>query len=93
MVLRGNHRGNRGKVLAVHTDKQRVVVEGVNMIKRHTKPRGEQQGGIVSREGSIALSNVMLIDPETEKPTRVGSRVRDDGSKVRVARKSGRDIE
>ncbi len=93
VVLRGNHRGKRGEVLAVLTGKQRVLVQGVNIIKRHTKPSGAQQGGIVEKEGSIAISNVMLIDPDTDKPTRVGFRVEEDGRRVRVARRSEKALD
>ncbi|MAE71564.1 MAG: 50S ribosomal protein L24 [Gemmatimonadetes bacterium] len=93
VVLRGNHRGKRGEVLAVLTDKQRVLVQGVNIIKRHTKPSGAQQGGIVEKEGSIAVSNVMLIDPDTDKPIRVGFRVEEDGRKVRIGRRSEKALD
>ncbi len=93
IVLRGNHRGARGEVLSVLTDKERVIVKGVNIVKRHTKPRGTQQGGIFEKEGSIAISNVMLIDPETERATRVGFKVQDDGRKVRIAQKSGKTLD
>ena len=92
VVMRGNHRGQRGQVLAVLNEKQRVIVEGVNMIKRHTKAQGTQQAAIVEREGSIALSNVMPVDPESDGPTRVTMRVDDEGKRVRTARKSGQDI-
>ncbi len=93
VVLRGNHRGQRGEVLAVLTDKQRVLVQGVNIIKRHMKPRGTQQGGIVEKEGSIAISNVMLIDPESDKPTRVGFQKDDEGRKIRVGRRSEKALD
>jgi len=95
-VVAGNDRGKRGKVLKVFPDKQRVVVEGVNFILRHTKPnQRNQQGGIVKREGTIHVSNVMLIDPKSGKPTRVGHMVLNtaDGKKrVRVARISNEMI-
>lgn len=92
LVTAGNDRGKRGKVLKVFPEKSRVVVEGVNFIMRHTKPtQTNQQGGIIKREGTIHVSNVMLIDPKSGKPTRVGRQVltTPDGKKrVRVARVS-----
>lgn len=95
-VTAGNDRGKRGKVLKVFPDKSRVVVEGVNFIMRHTKPNQQnQQGGIVKREGTIHVSNVMLIDPKSGKPTRVGHSVLNtaDGKKrIRVARVSNEMI-
>lgn len=93
VVLRGNHRGQRGEVLAVLTDKERVLVQGVNIVKRHMKARGTQPGGIMEKEGSIAISNVMLVDPETDAPTRVGFTTDDKGQKVRSARKSGKALD
>lgn len=95
-VTAGNDRGKRGKVLKVFPEKQRVIVEGVNFILRHTKPNQQnQQGGIVKREGPIHVSNVMLIDPKSGKPTRVGHSVLNtaEGTKrVRVARVSNEMI-
>ena len=94
VVITGADRGKRGEVLSVLPKDDRAVVQGVNMAKRHTKPRGMgQPGGIVEREATIHLSNLMLVDPKTDKPTRVGFRVLDDGRKVRVARASGDVIE
>lgn len=91
-VTAGNDRGKRGKVLKVFPEKQRIVVEGVNFILRHTKPNQQtQQGGIVKREGTIHVSNVMLIDPKSGKATRVGHAVlktADGNKRVRVARVS-----
>jgi len=91
LVVAGASRGVRGRVLQVDPQKDRVLVEGANMIKRHTKPNPQRniQGGIVQREGMIHLSNVMPIDPESNKPTRIGTKVLQDGKKVRVARRSG----
>lgn len=90
-VIAGRDKGKRGRVLQVLPEKNRVVVEGVATIKRHTRPNPQKnvKGGIVEREGSIHASNVMLVDPESGKPTRVGARFLEDGRKVRVARKSG----
>jgi large subunit ribosomal protein L24 len=94
MVVAGKERGKRGKVLRVIPEKSRVIVEKVNMIKRHQRPTQKlRQGGIIEREGPIHLSNVMLMDPRGERPTRVGVRMLADGKKVRVARKSGEIID
>jgi large subunit ribosomal protein L24 len=91
-VNAGNDKGKTGKVLSVLTDKNRVVIEGVNMVSKHTKPNAKQpQGGIVKQEGSIHVSNVQLVDPSTSKPTRVGYKFV-DGKKVRYAKKSGEEI-
>ncbi|HEX7787990.1 MAG TPA: 50S ribosomal protein L24 [Methylomirabilota bacterium] len=90
VVVAGKERGKRGKVLRVIPEKSRVVVERVNMIKKHQRPTQKvRQGGIIEREGSIHLSNVMLVDPGSDKPTRVGMKALSDGKKVRVARRSG----
>lgn len=88
-VISGKDRNKEGIVLAVFPKKDRVIVEGVNMIKKHQKPNAAQpQGGIVEKEAPIHASNVMLIDPSTGAQTRVGYQVI-DGKKVRVAKKSG----
>ena len=90
VVVAGKDRGKRGKVLRVVPGKGRVVVEKVNMIKKHQRPTQKlRQGGIIEREGAIHLSNVMLVDPQTSKPTRVGVRELADGKKTRIARRSG----
>lgn len=91
VVRAGKDRGKKGRVLSVVPDKNRVVVEGVNLIKRHTRPNPQKniKGGIVEREAPIHASNVMLLDPETNQPTRVGKQVLADGSRVRIGRKSG----
>jgi len=89
-VIAGRERGKRGKVLHVLTDKGRVVVEHVNMVKKHQRPTQKlRQGGIIEREAPLHLSNVMLVDPRSDKPTRVGVKQLADGRKARVARKSG----
>jgi large subunit ribosomal protein L24 len=94
MVVAGKERGKRGKVLRVLRDKGRVVIEHINMIKKHQRPTQKlRQGGIIEREGAIHLSNVMLVDPQTDKPTRVGVRALADGRKARVARRSGEFID
>jgi large subunit ribosomal protein L24 len=90
-VVSGKDAGKRGRVLRVDRDRERVVVEGVNMIKRHTRPNPQKkvQGGIVEREAAIHVSNVMVVSPDSGRPTRVGYKVLDDGRKVRVARVDG----
>ena len=94
IVVAGKERGKRGKVLRVLRDKGRVLVEHINMIKKHQRPTQKlRQGGIIEREGTIHLSNVMLVDPQTDKPTRGGVRALADGKKARVARRSGEFID
>jgi large subunit ribosomal protein L24 len=89
-VLAGRDKGKRGEVLRVIPSEDRALVQGVNVVKRHTKPRGmNAPGGIVEKEASIHLSNLALIDPKSDKPTRVGFRLLEDGKKVRVAKGSG----
>src|SRR5947209_17777508 len=94
VVVAGKDRGKRGKVLRVVPGKGRVVVEKINMIKKHQRPTQKlRQGGIIEREGAIHLSNVMLVDPTSDKPTRIGMRALTEGRKVRVAKKSGELID
>src|SRR3712207_3990039 len=89
-VLAGRDKGKRGEVIAVMPKEDRALVQGVNMVKRHQKPQGlNQPGGIIEKEAPIHLSNLALIDPTSDKPTRVGFSVLEDGRKVRVARPSG----
>ena len=91
-VNAGNDKGKTGKVLTVIPAKDRVIVEGVNVVSKHTKPNAKQpQGGIVKQEAGIHVSNVQLIDPDQNKPTRVGYKFV-DGKKVRYAKKSGEEI-
>jgi len=91
LVIAGRDRGRKGRVLSVNPEKSRVIVEGVGMIKRHTKPNPQKnvKGGIVEREGAIHASNVMLLDPDSSAPTRIGYTVNNDGTKSRISRKSG----
>ena len=91
LVIAGRDRGKKGRVLSVNPEKSRVIVEGVGMIKRHTKPNPQKniKGGIVEREGAIHASNVMLLDPDSSAPTRIGYTLHDDGTKSRISRKSG----
>jgi large subunit ribosomal protein L24 len=88
-VIAGRDRGKRGRVLRVLPDKGRVVVEGVNLIKRHTKanPQKNVKGGVVEREAPLHASNVQLVCPECGEPTRIGKKILGDGRKVRVCRK------
>ena len=94
VVIAGKDRGKRGVVRSVVTKHDRVVVEGVNMVKKHQRARQQgQQSAIIEREAPLHISNVMLIDPNNDEPTRVTFRAREDGSLVRVGKRSGRDIE
>ena len=89
LVITGKNRGARGRVLKIDPAKNRLVVEGVNIIKRHTKPNPQKniKGGVVERESSIHASNVQLLCPECGKQTRVGRKILGDGRKVRICRK------
>ena len=92
-VLTGKDKGKRGEVLRVYPEKNKVVVEGVAIAKRHVKPNAaNQQGGSVEAEAASDASNVALIDPKTHKPTRVGYLIKEDGTKVRVSKKSGAEL-
>ena len=89
VVISGEDRGKKGKVLKVFRKSERVIVEGVNFIKRHSRARPGVQAGIIEREGPIHVSNVMLLDPASGERTRIGHHVLSDGRRQRVARKSG----
>lgn len=91
IVTTGRDKGKQGEVLRAMPKDNKVVVQGVNMVKRHTRPSQTSAGGIISKEAPIDVSNVALIDPETGKATRVGFKVV-DGEKVRIAKKSGKVI-
>jgi large subunit ribosomal protein L24 len=95
LVIAGKDKGAKGKVIHAYPDDDRVLVEGVNRIKKHTRitqnQRGARSGGIITTEASIHVSNVMLIDGDG-KPTRVGKKVNDDGKRVRISRRSGKEI-
>ena len=97
MVVSGKESGKSGKVLRVDREKRRVVVERLNMAKRHTRPNPKKnpQGGVIEHEGPIDASNVMLVCPSCGQPTRVGYRLTDDGGKVRTCRRAacGKDID
>ena len=95
IVISGKDRGKTGTVLRVEPEKQRVYVEGLNIVKRHQKPSAlnpNAQAGVIEREGPIHVSNVALVDPKEKKPTRVGIK-REDGKRFRVARRSGQQID
>ena len=93
IVLAGDDKGRKGKVLKVLVTKQRALVEGVNMVSKSMKPSAKNpQGGIVKQEAPIHVSNLSLIDPKSGKATRIGMKETDDGKKVRVAKKSGEVI-
>lgn len=96
-VISGNHKGKEGKILKIFRDKNRVIVEGVNIIKRHTKPNQKNpQGGITQKEAPINLSNIMLIDPKSNEPSKIGMQILEgeDGKKkrMRFGKKSGEII-
>ena len=95
-VIAGRDKGAEGKVIGVLREEQRVIVEGVNRVKRHTKVvnqggRAGNTGGIITQEAAIHVSNVMLVDSDG-KPTRVGKKVGEDGKRVRISRRSGKEI-
>lgn len=92
-VISGKDKGRTGQVLKVLREDSRLVVQGVNLVKRHQKQTVSQQGGIVQKEASLHISNVAHVDPASQKPTRVGFKFLDDGRKVRVAKRSGETIE
>jgi large subunit ribosomal protein L24 len=93
VVISGRDKGRTGEVLRVFPTERRLVVQGVNVAKRHTKPRMGEPGGIVEKELALDISNVAHVDPASGKPTRVGYKMLDDGRKVRVARRSGEVID
>jgi large subunit ribosomal protein L24 len=95
LVIAGKDKGAKGKVIQAYPDQDRVLVEGVNRIKKHTRitqnQRGAQSGGIITTEAAIHVSNVMLVDGDG-KPTRVGKKTTDDGKRVRISRRSGKEL-
>ena len=93
VVLTGRDKGKTGEVLRVRPKDQRVVVRGVNMIKRHTRPSQTTPGGVLEREAALHISNLAIADPKDGKPTRVGYRVLEDGRKVRFAKRSGEIVD
>jgi large subunit ribosomal protein L24 len=92
IVLAGRDKGKHGEVIEVRPKESRAVVRGVNVVRRHQRQTAQQEGGIISKEAAIHLSNLALEDPKDGKPTRVGFKLLDDGRKVRVAKRSGEVI-
>ncbi|MEM7197283.1 MAG: 50S ribosomal protein L24 [Pseudomonadota bacterium] len=93
VVVTGRDKGARGEVLEVYTHNNRVLVRGINLVKRHTRPsRDNAEGGIIAKEAPIAISNVALLDPKDDKPTRIGFKFDDGGKKVRYAKRPGEVI-
>jgi large subunit ribosomal protein L24 len=93
VVLSGRDKGRTGEVIEVRPAERRALVRGVHLVKRHQKQSGTQEGGIISKEGPIDLSNIAIADPKDGKPTRVGFKVHADGKKVRIAKRSGVEID
>ncbi|MCH8347702.1 MAG: 50S ribosomal protein L24 [Proteobacteria bacterium] len=93
VVLTGKDKGRRGEILKMLRDRNKAVVQGVNVVKRHTKPSQAGPGGIVEKELPIHLSNLGVEDPKDGKPTRIGIKILEDGSKVRIAKRSGEVID
>lgn len=93
VVIAGNSKGQQGRVLEVIRKTDRAIVEGVNMMKKHTKPNAETpQGGIIEKEAPVHISNLMLVDPKTGEATRIARKLNDDGKLVRISKKSGEEI-
>ena len=92
VVLTGRDKGKRGEVIEVRPKENRAVVRGVNVVRRHQRQTASQEGGIISKEAAIQISNLALEDPKDGKPTRVGFRFLEDGKKVRFAKRSGEII-
>ncbi len=93
IVLTGEDKGKKGKVLKVIVNKRRAIVEGVNIVSKHTKPSATHpQGGIIQMEAPLDISNLSLIDPKSGKPTRIAIKIGEDGKKIRVSKKSGEEI-
>lgn len=93
MVIAGKDKGKQGVILEAYPKESRVLVEGVNIVKKHAKPsQANPQGGIIEMEAPIHASNVMPLDPETKEPTRVGYRI-ENGKKIRIAKKSGKPLD
>lgn len=93
VVIAGKDRKKEGTIIEVLRKKDKVVVEGVNVVKKHVKPNGQTAGSIVEMEAPIHVSNVMMIDPKTNKRTRIGHTTNKDGKKVRVAKKSNQNLD
>jgi len=89
IVTAGKEKGKKGKIVKIITSESRVIVGGLNMVKKHTKPSRTGAGGMVEKEAPLHVSNVSLLDPKSGKPTRAGYKIKEDGTKVRIAKKSG----
>ncbi len=93
VVIAGDNKGKKGRVLEIITKSERALVEGVNMMKKHTKPNAKTpQGGIVEKEAPVHISNLMLVDAKTGKPTRIERKLNSEGKLVRFSKKSGEEI-
>ncbi|MBB6636482.1 50S ribosomal protein L24 [Cohnella thailandensis] len=94
IVISGKDKGKKGRVIAAYPRENRVLIEGVNLVKKHTRPSANNpQGGIIEQEAPIHASNVMHVDPKTGKATRIGYKVLENGTKVRIAKRSGQEID
>ena len=93
VVISGKDKGKEGKIIKVLRNENRVVVEGVNVVKKHVKGNGQQAGSITEVEAAIHASNVMIVDPKTNKPTRIGHSINKDGKKIRVTKKSNSSLD
>jgi large subunit ribosomal protein L24 len=93
IVITGESKGQKGRILEINRDKNKAIVEGVNLVSKHTKPNAKApQGGIIKKEASVHISNLMLVDPTTGKPTRIGRKLNDTNKLVRYSKKSGEEI-
>jgi large subunit ribosomal protein L24 len=93
IIITGESKGQKGRVLEIDRDKNKAIVEGVNMVSKHTKPNAKApQGGIIKKEAPVHISNMMLVDPTTGKPTRIGRKLNDKNKLVRFSKKSGEEI-
>jgi large subunit ribosomal protein L24 len=93
VVISGDYKGSKGRILQVDRKTDRAIVEGVNMMKKHTKPNTQYpQGGIIEKEAPVHISNLMLVDPKSGKPTRIGRKLNESGKLVRYSKKSGEEI-
>jgi large subunit ribosomal protein L24 len=93
VVIAGRDKGRTGEVISIHPEAQRAVVRGIHMVRRHQRQTPKQEGGIISKEASIHISNIALADPKGGKATRVGFKILNDGNKVRIAKRSGEQID
>ena len=93
MVITGESKGKKGRVLEVNREKERILVEGINMVSKHTKPNAKSpQGGILKKEAPVHISNLMVIDPASGKPARIGRKLNEKNKLVRYSKKSGEEI-